>query len=277
MTTAMVRLADPEGPFGLIQGLPVHPLVVHAAVVFVPLAALGLILMAFSQRFAGRFGWVVALTALAGAGFSFVAKESGEQLERLVGEPGFDHAEYGDRMPVVAAVLFGVTVILWLVQRSRLKRGAKGGVLMFIVDVLAIAVAAASMYAMFLTGDSGAKSVWKPEVAAANAPDASPSPSPTGTEDEDEGPDDSSPSPTSAPTAVYTAADVAQRNTADNCWTSIDGTVYDLTDWEDQHPGGAERIIQLCGTDGTSAFDDQHGGEAKPETILAGYEIGVLG
>ena len=52
--------------------------------------------------------------------------------------------------------------------------------------------------------------------------------------------------------------------------------VYDLTDWEDKHPGGAERIIALCGTDGSSAFDDQHSGEPEPEDMLAEYKIGVL-
>jgi len=33
----------------------------------------------------------------------------------------------------------------------------------------------------------------------------------------------------------------------------------------------------LCGIDGTSLFDGQHEGEPKPEQILAGYEVGVLG
>jgi hypothetical protein len=270
---------DPGGPFALVQGLPVHPLVVHAAVVFVPLAALGLILMAFSQKFAGRFGWVVALTALVAVGASFVAKESGEQLQRLVGEPGFDHADYGDRMPVVAGVLLAMVVILWLIQRSRLKRGVRGGVLIVLINVLALAVAGASMYAIYLVGDSGAKSVWKGEVAAASAPAPAPSPSPTATETEDEDEDDDS-SPSATPTTtgtVYTAADVAVHNSPGDCWTSINGNVYDVSAWADQHPGGSQRIFQLCGIDGSSLFDGQHSGQPKPETTLAGYQIGVLG
>ena len=72
------------------------------------------------------------------------------------------------------------------------------------------------------------------------------------------------------------SAEVATHNSAGDCWTSINGKVYDVTDWEDKHPGGAERIIALCGTDGSSAFDDQHAGEPKPEDMLAEYQIGVL-
>ena len=44
--------------FGFIAGLPVHPLVVHAAVVLLPLAALVLILLVFVPAWRTRFGWV---------------------------------------------------------------------------------------------------------------------------------------------------------------------------------------------------------------------------
>lgn len=36
---------------------------------------------------------------------------------------------------------------------------------------------------------------------------------------------------------VFTAADVASRNKADNLYTIIDGDVYDLTKFQDDHPG----------------------------------------
>ena len=45
-----------------------------------------------------------------------------------------------------------------------------------ILSVLALLVAGASAYAMFLTGDSGARSVWEGEVTAATA---APAPSAT--------------------------------------------------------------------------------------------------
>ena len=47
-------------------GLPAHPLIVHAAVVLVPLAAIGTIVIAVSAKARLHIGWiVVALTASA--------------------------------------------------------------------------------------------------------------------------------------------------------------------------------------------------------------------
>lgn len=75
---------------------------------------------------------------------------------------------------------------------------------------------------------------------------------------------------------TYTMADVEGNADAESCWTVIDGTVYDVTDWISQHPGGAERIEGLCGTDGTDQFQGQHGGSSGPEGQLAEFAIGQL-
>lgn len=271
----IAQLPAESDPFALVQGLPVHPLVVHAAVVFIPMAALGLLLMAVWPKFGARFGWFVWMLALVATGASFVAKESGEALEDIVGAPGFDHAELGDKMPLFAGALFLVAIVLWLVQRSYVKRDGGGKAGIVIMGLIAAAVAVLNLYWVYAVGDSGAKSVWKSEIAAATAP--TPTATPTATASPTASPTASA-SPSTSPSAdgTYTAAEVATHNSAGDCWTSINGKVYDVTDWEDKHPGGAERIINLCGTDGSSAFDDQHGGEPKPEDMLADYQIGVL-
>jgi cytochrome b involved in lipid metabolism len=75
---------------------------------------------------------------------------------------------------------------------------------------------------------------------------------------------------------LYTMADVEARNSEADCWTAIRGEVYDLTEWIRQHPGGARGILSLCGTDGTQAFEGQHGGRDGPESTLDGYVIGSL-
>lgn len=80
----------------------------------------------------------------------------------------------------------------------------------------------------------------------------------------------------SAQPTVYTMADVAEHNSASSCWTAINGSVYDVTSWIDQHPGGAAPILSLCGTDGSSAFNAQHGGQRRPESELATFKIGTL-
>lgn len=74
----------------------------------------------------------------------------------------------------------------------------------------------------------------------------------------------------------YTSAQVASHNSAESCWATVKGQVYDLTSWISRHPGGAQAILSLCGQDGTAAFTAQHGGQARPAAELAGFEIGTL-
>ena len=74
----------------------------------------------------------------------------------------------------------------------------------------------------------------------------------------------------------YTLADVAIHNYATSCWTAISGKVYNLTSWINQHPGGKQAIISLCGKDGTEAFNAQHGGQARPEQELKNFLVGTL-
>lgn len=79
------------------------------------------------------------------------------------------------------------------------------------------------------------------------------------------------PSPTS-----FTSAQVAQHKNRSDCWTIVRGTVYDVTSWISQHPGGASAIAGMCGIDATSSFVDQHGGKSRPESELASFKIGTL-
>jgi cytochrome b involved in lipid metabolism len=75
---------------------------------------------------------------------------------------------------------------------------------------------------------------------------------------------------------TYTMAEVATHNNKSNCWTTINGGVYNVTSWITQHPGGQQAILGLCGIDGSSAFNAQHGGQARPESELASFKVGVL-
>lgn len=88
-----------------------------------------------------------------------------------------------------------------------------------------------------------------------------------------------SPTPnTTATTTVsgYTLAEVAAHDSAASCWSAVNGSVYDLTGWVNQHPGGKAAILMICGKDGSPLFNMQHGGEGRPASILAKYRLSAL-
>lgn len=83
---------------------------------------------------------------------------------------------------------------------------------------------------------------------------------------------------TVAPAAekTITLAQVKKNASAKSCWSVINGTVYDLTTWINRHPGGAQRIVSICGKDGTKAFGGQHGLSGSQAKLLAQFKIGKL-
>lgn len=83
------------------------------------------------------------------------------------------------------------------------------------------------------------------------------------------------PTPT-ATTSGYTMAQVAANNSAKSCWAAIEGSVYNLTNWINSHPGGTGAIISLCGTEATSSFKGKHGNQSRPAAQLSGYLLGPL-
>jgi cytochrome b involved in lipid metabolism len=90
-----------------------------------------------------------------------------------------------------------------------------------------------------------------------------------------------SPQPSTQPSGQpaqsgYTMAQVAAHSSASSCWAAINGNVYDLTSWVNQHPGGPGAILSLCGTDGSDAFNGQHGGQRRPASELAQFLLGPL-
>ncbi len=74
----------------------------------------------------------------------------------------------------------------------------------------------------------------------------------------------------------YTLTDVAKHASSSDCWTTINGAVYNVTPFISQHPGGEEAIMSLCGIDGSDGFNGQHGGQRRPASELANFKIGVL-
>lgn len=88
-------------------------------------------------------------------------------------------------------------------------------------------------------------------------------------------------------TKTYTKQDVAKHNSSSDCWTIIDGNVYDITSYIPRHPGGDE-ILRACGIDGSSLFDSRHtengervgsgtGHSAEAQAMLETMLVGRLG
>lgn len=82
--------------------------------------------------------------------------------------------------------------------------------------------------------------------------------------------------PTANTSLEYTFAQVAVHAGVSSCWTAVNGNIYDLTAWVAKHPGGEATILSICGKDSSAVFNDQHGGDSKPEKILATFKIGAL-
>ena len=68
-----------------VDGIPAHPLVVHAVVVLLPLAAVGTLLVVARPAWRRQLGVWVLLLALGGVAAIPVATQTGEQLEHAIG------------------------------------------------------------------------------------------------------------------------------------------------------------------------------------------------
>lgn len=154
--------------FDQVNGLPVHALVLHAAVVFVPLLAVGAIVYALVASWRPKIAWAVVLLAVVAPLCTLVAKLSGQKLyDRLVanGLKGKtltllnEHMGFGTRtfwfslaLGVVTLIVVGLT---WR-RSSSLPMIAQVG-----AAIVMIALAALSGYYVYRTGDSGASAVWR--------------------------------------------------------------------------------------------------------------------
>jgi len=71
-----------------------------------------------------------------------------------------------------------------------------------------------------------------------------------------------------------TAAVVASSRTRERCWVVVSGKVYDATGFLDEHPGGANILLQNAGTDATREFDLRHGAAARNQLSI--FYVGEL-
>ena len=153
-------------------GIPAHPLLVHAAVVFVPLQVLAAVTYAFVPRFRRNIAWFVAATLVIAPGAAFLAKLSGDAFRARIAGKGFADAEllsmidkhrsYGTITLYLSLALSILMLLLLLFSRS----GATGmfvppGIGGVVLAVLTLGVGIAAGIYVVLTGDTGAHTAWK--------------------------------------------------------------------------------------------------------------------
>lgn len=149
--------------FEEISGLPVHPLVVHAAVVFIPLLAVAGVVYALVPKVRSRIGWAVVLLAIGAPIAAFVAKQSGEELLAArypdqVPPLVDDHQGYAGLTLWFSLGLGAAALLLVLATSSRARRAPSW--LGWVLSAAVIVLAGFTGYYVFKTGDTGASSVW---------------------------------------------------------------------------------------------------------------------
>lgn len=254
-----------SGLFDTVAGLPVHPLVVHAAVILLPISAIALIVIYFVPRWRKQYGWLTMIAMAAGAAAGVVAKESGEALAARVGLPA-QHQQLADVLVPVAVVTLVVSAIWFWLQR-RADASDTTSVAAKVVGGLAVALSLAVVVLTVMVGHAGATAAWADRITPAQ---------PSAVASVSGAVNPVASGSTAAPTKSFTMAEVRQHASRASCWAVVDGKVYDLTSWISRHPGGPDRILGLCGTDGTAAFTQQHSTQTRPNEMLASFYLGTL-
>jgi drug/metabolite transporter (DMT)-like permease len=151
-----------------INGIPLHPLVVHAAVVLVPLAALFATAYAVLPRRRWQTRTPAIVLALVGAVSVWLASMTGDNLKSRLHENTaiiHTHEMWAGRLQASMWVLAALTAVAWwsLPHHSPLPdKDHREGVttlakpLVILLPVAAFAV----LVLVVLTGDAGARAVW---------------------------------------------------------------------------------------------------------------------
>ena len=72
-----------------------------------------------------------------------------------------------------------------------------------------------------------------------------------------------------------TRADVAKHSDRDDMWFVIEGKVYGVSKYLEDHPGGEEVLLDRAGADATEDFEDV-GHSQQARDTLKKYELGEL-
>lgn len=156
--------------FDTIGGLPVHPLVVHATVMFIVLTAVGVIALALRPGWRHKYGYLLIGCAWLSVITAWIAVESGNILTQYPGLGATPHAE-GGTLLLILLVPFAilVTIMVLLDKRWHWNVNKHGDVFRedrhqpFILSFICTLAMVASLIIVGQTaivGHSGAQASW---------------------------------------------------------------------------------------------------------------------
>lgn len=245
----------------LISGLPIHPLINHGVAVLVPLAAIGSILVVLIPKIRVTYSPLVLATILLATVSTFIATESGEALSERVGLPN-THATQGQRLSYVV-LAFAFLFSAWFAsERLDRIRNIFPKLFRTALTIIIPITASLSFVLTIMVGHSGAEATWKDRISQTQ-----------GAELVDTGPKASSP----AGTINLSISEIKTHNSKTDCWSIVNGNVYNLTSYVKNHPGGEAVLANICGKDGSKAFVNQHNSQSKPNNVLKSFLLGPFG
>ena len=236
--------------------------------VLIPLSAIALVLLIFVRKWRPHYAWLAVAGLVVGTLGAVAAVLTGNAFAETIGLPA-RHATLGTILVWTAAALSVSAIVWWLLQHQE-RDNEQESRIVWASSIVTVVLVVATLIFTVLTGHSGAEAAWGGTTSQSES---------TAVEDEKGTVEDeqAAGSQSASPATTFTAAQVAQNSDATSCWASVDGSVYDLTEWISEHPGGSREIEALCGTDATAAFQRQHGSNAEAQRELAGFKIGELG
>lgn len=153
-----------------ILGIPAHPLIIHAAVVFIPLLIIGAIVLAAWPPLHGRIGWAVLTLAVIAPLSALFAKLSGQNFRNLLIEKKLtspqlltkitQHNSYGNHTFWWTLGLGVLTLVLLAVAWRSKEAGRRPAVRIGATAVMVV-IGGIVGYYVFKTGDTGAHIVWQ--------------------------------------------------------------------------------------------------------------------
>jgi hypothetical protein len=157
--------------FDKIGDMPLHPLVIHAVVVGIPLAVLLAFLFAFPKtREWAR--WPLVIVVVGATAVTFVARQSGLAFEAALGiKPGNPVGDLILQHSLLANQLFYIMIIfaalgllnVFAVRKSATDNAVKQpAILRIVLPILLVAAAVVALIWIVRVGDLGARAVWNP-------------------------------------------------------------------------------------------------------------------